>query len=100
MNKHKFVAGHGTVVQPASIKIVFGCKQAQQHSRTHQLGFYQSCQLACTKCKIAVVARAYHFYSRTLQFGVSSASRNHLTTFCRPFTHYAWPTHYARLCYD
>jgi len=32
--------GHGTVVQPASIKIVFGCKQqAKQWSRTHQLGF-------------------------------------------------------------
>jgi len=22
--------------------------------------------------------------------GLSSASRNHLTTFCRPFAHYAW----------
>jgi len=30
----KFVAGHGTVVQPVSINIVFGCK-AQQYSRTH-----------------------------------------------------------------
>jgi len=29
------VAGHGTVIQPASINIVFGCKQAQQYSRTH-----------------------------------------------------------------
>jgi len=37
MNIHKFVAGHRTVVQPASIKIVFGCKQAQQHSRAHHL---------------------------------------------------------------
>jgi len=26
--------------------------------------------------------------------GLSSASRNHLTTFCRPFVHYA----YWRLC--
>ena len=31
----KFVAGNGTVVQTASINIVFGCKQAQQYSRTH-----------------------------------------------------------------
>ena len=29
----------GTVVQPVSINIVFGGKQAQQYSRTHQLGF-------------------------------------------------------------
>jgi len=38
----KFVAGHGTVVQTASINIVFGCKQAQQYSRTHQLGFIRA----------------------------------------------------------
>jgi len=31
----KFVAGHGTVVQTASINIIIGCKQAQQYSRTH-----------------------------------------------------------------
>ena len=42
MNILKFVAGHGNVVQPASIKIVFGCKQAQQHSRTHHLGFIRA----------------------------------------------------------
>ena len=35
INILKFVAGHGTVVQTASINIVFGCKQAQQYSRTH-----------------------------------------------------------------
>jgi len=29
INILKFVAGHGTVVQPVSINIVFGCKQAQ-----------------------------------------------------------------------
>jgi len=69
---HKFVAGHGTVVQPASIKIIYGCKKAQQHSRTHYLGFYQSCQLECTKCWIALVARAYHSHSRTLQFSCIS----------------------------
>jgi len=38
----KFVAGHGTAVQPVSINIVFGCKQAQQYSRTHQLGFIRA----------------------------------------------------------
>ena len=38
----RFVAGHGTVVQPACIDIVFGCKQAQQCSRTHQLGFIRA----------------------------------------------------------
>jgi len=37
INILKFVAGHGTVVQPASNCIVFGCKQAQQYSRTHHL---------------------------------------------------------------
>ena len=37
-----FVAGHGTVVQPASINIVFGCKQAQQYSRSHYLGFIRA----------------------------------------------------------
>ena len=39
INILKFVAGHGTVVQPISINVVFGCKQAQQYSRTHQLDF-------------------------------------------------------------
>jgi len=34
-----FFAGHDTVVQPASINILFGCKQAQQYSRTNQLGY-------------------------------------------------------------
>jgi len=38
INILKFVAGHVTVIQPASINIVFGCKQAQQYSRTHHLG--------------------------------------------------------------
>ena len=42
INILKFVAGHGTVVQPASINILFGCKQAQQCSRTHQLGFIRA----------------------------------------------------------
>jgi len=38
INILKFAAGHGAVVQPASINIVFECKQAQQYSRTHHLG--------------------------------------------------------------
>ena len=42
MNILKFVAGHGAVVQPASINIVFGYKQAQQYSRKHQLGFIRA----------------------------------------------------------
>jgi len=42
INILKFVAGHGTVVQPASINIVFGCIQAQQYSRTHHLGFIRA----------------------------------------------------------
>jgi len=43
----KFVAGHGTVLQPASINIVFGCKQAQQYSRIHHLGFIRTLQFSC-----------------------------------------------------
>jgi len=42
INILKFVAGRGTVVQPASNNILFGCKQAQQGSRTHQLGFIRA----------------------------------------------------------
>jgi len=38
----KFVAGHGTVIQPVFIDIVFGCKQAQQYRRRHQLGFIRA----------------------------------------------------------
>jgi len=38
----KFVAGHDIVVQPASINIVFECKQAQQYSRTHHLRFIRA----------------------------------------------------------
>jgi len=37
-----FVAGHGTVVQPASINIAVGSKQAQQYSRKHHLGFIRA----------------------------------------------------------
>jgi len=35
-------SGHGTIVQPASINIIFGCKQAEQYSRTHQLSFIRA----------------------------------------------------------
>ena len=41
-NMPKFVAGHGTAVQPASINIVFGCTQPQQHSRAHRLSFIRA----------------------------------------------------------
>ena len=42
INILKFVVGHGTVVQPVSINIVFGCKKAQQYNRTHHLGFIRT----------------------------------------------------------
>jgi len=42
INILKFVAGHGSVVQPASINIVFECKQAQQYRRRHQLSFIRA----------------------------------------------------------
>jgi len=42
INILKFVAGHGNIVQPASINIVFGCKQAQEYNRTHHLGFIRA----------------------------------------------------------
>ena len=38
INILKFIAGHGAVVQPASINIVFGYKKEQHCSRKHQLG--------------------------------------------------------------
>jgi len=42
INTLKSVVGYGTVVHPACINIVFGCKQAQQYSRTHRLGFIRA----------------------------------------------------------
>ena len=42
INMLKSVAGHDIVVQPASINIVFECKQAQQYSRTHHLRFIRA----------------------------------------------------------
>jgi len=44
INIFKFVAGQGTAVQPASINIVSGCKQAQQYTvvEHNQLGFIRA----------------------------------------------------------
>jgi len=42
LNILKIVAGHGPVVQPASINIVFVYKQAQQYSRIHKLDFVRA----------------------------------------------------------
>jgi len=49
INKLNFVVGHGTVVQFGCTTIRLWYKQAHKYSKTHQLGFYQSCQLKCTK---------------------------------------------------
>ena len=69
INILNFVAGHGTVVQPDSINIVFGCKQAQQYSRTHQLSYIRA--VGCSaQNDFALVA--HHSYSRTLQFSCIS----------------------------
>jgi len=42
INMLKFVAGHDIAVQPASVNIVFECKQAQQYSRTHHFRFIRA----------------------------------------------------------
>jgi len=42
INILKFVAGHGAVVQSASINTVSEYKQAQQYSRKHYLGFIRA----------------------------------------------------------
>ena len=47
----KFVAGHGAVVQPASINIVIGYKEAQQYSRKHQLGFIRAVSWSAQKAE-------------------------------------------------
>ena len=46
INILKFVTAYGTIVQPASINIVFGCKQAQKYSQTHHLGFIGAVSLS------------------------------------------------------
>ena len=55
----------------ASINIAFGCKQAQQYSRTHQLSFIRAVGWSAQNA-FALVVRAYHCYSRTLQFSCIS----------------------------
>jgi len=80
----KFVAGHGTVVQPISINIIFGCKQAQQYSRTHQLGFIravscsaQNAESHCTHVHITITAEHFSFdafYKCELQHDMVSCS--------------------------
>jgi len=52
VNILKFVVGHGTVVQPVSINIVFGCIQAQQYSRTHHLGFIRTVSWSAQNARI------------------------------------------------
>jgi len=49
INILKFVAGHGTVVQPASINIVL---DVNKHNSIveHIIWVYLSSQLECTKC--------------------------------------------------
>jgi len=49
INKLNFVGGHGTAVQLDYTAIRLSYKEAEQYSGIHQLGFYQSCQLECTK---------------------------------------------------
>jgi len=56
---------HGTVVQSASINIIFWCKQARQESRTHHLGFIRAVSWIGRTC-ISLL------YSRTLQFSCIS----------------------------
>ena len=70
INILKFVAGHSAAVQPAPI---ISYLDVNKHNdiievKNISIGFYQSCQWECTTCWIALVARAYHSYSRTLLF--------------------------------
>jgi len=70
INILKFVAGHGAVVQPASINIVFGYKQAQQYSRIHQLDYIRAVSWSAqnTESRWSHV----HSYTRTLQLSCIS----------------------------
>jgi len=63
INILKFVVGHGAVIQPASIYIAFGYKQAQQYSRIHQLRFTRTVSWSEQNAEL----RTNHSYSRTLQ---------------------------------
>ena len=85
INILKFVAAHGTVVQPASINIVFRCKQAQQYSRTHHLGFIGAVSLSAQNAELhwsyvhitlTVERFIFHaFYKCRLQRDLMSCSR-------------------------
>jgi len=80
----KFVAGHGAVVQPASINIVFGYKQAQQYSRIHQLGLIRAVSWSAQNAEshwshvhitLTVEHFSYHaFYKCWLQRDLMSCS--------------------------
>jgi len=66
----KFVAGHGTAVQPGPINIVFGYKQTQRYSRTHQLGFIravsgsaQNAESHWSPVHITLIAEHFCFYT-------------------------------------
>ena len=66
----KFVAGHGTVVQPVSIDIVSECKEAQHYSRTHQLGFIRAVSWSAQNAKshwfhVRITPTVQHFNLRT-----------------------------------
>jgi len=85
INILKFVAAHGTVVQSASIDIVFGCKQAQQYSRTHHLDFIGAVSLSAQNAEshwshvhITPTAERFSFhafYKCSLQRDLMSCSR-------------------------
>ena len=64
------VAGHGAAVQPVSINIVFGCKQAQQYSRIHQLGFIRVCSWSaqnaeshCSHVHVTLTGEHFSFHA-------------------------------------
>jgi len=66
----KFVAGHGAVVQPTSVNIVFGYKQPQRHSRIHQLGFIravswsaQSAESHWSHVHITLIVEHFNFHA-------------------------------------
>jgi len=82
----RFVAARRTVVQPASINIVYGCKQAQQYRRTYHLGFIGAVSLSARNAQsnwshvritLTVECFSFHaFYKKCgLQRDVMSCSR-------------------------
>jgi len=85
INILKFVAAHGVIVQPASINIVFGCKQAQKYSKTHNLGFIGTVSLSAQNAEshwphVHITLTVEHFSFHTfckcrLQRDLMSCSR-------------------------